>query len=93
VTPTPIGALVVFSGGQDSTTCWPGRSRASTAWRPWASTTASATARARMPRGCPRRPARPAPDWAQKLGSDTLLSLDVFRQLAKPPSPMMSRYP
>ncbi|SNR78116.1 preQ(0) biosynthesis protein QueC [Humidesulfovibrio mexicanus] len=84
MTPTPIGALVVFSGGQDSTTCL--------AWALSRFDRVETLGFDYGQRHSIELECREAvlaalrgqrPDWAQKLGSDTLLSLDVFRQLGE----------
>ncbi len=84
MTPTPIGALVVFSGGQDSTTCL--------AWALSRFDRVETLGFDYGQRHSIELECREAvlaalrgqrPDWAQKLGSDTLLSLAVFRQLGE----------
>ncbi len=78
------GALVVFSGGQDSTTCLA-----------WALTRFSRVETIGFDYGqrhaveleCRRnvldRLREQRPDWAERLGPDSLLSLDVFQQLGE----------
>jgi len=81
---TPTGALVVFSGGQDSTTCLA-----------WALSRFERVETLGFDYGqrhaieleCRQnvlaRLRQQYPDWSSRLGQDTLLSLDVFRQLGE----------
>jgi len=81
---TPSGALVVFSGGQDSTTClaWALSrfDRVETIGFDYGQRHAielecRRTVLSRLRQGFAQ--------WSAKLGPDTLLSLDVFRQLGE----------
>ncbi|MDR3641151.1 MAG: 7-cyano-7-deazaguanine synthase QueC [Humidesulfovibrio sp.] len=81
---TTDSALVVFSGGQDSTTClaW-ALSRYARVETIGFDYGQRHVVELECRAGVLTRLREARPDWAEKLGPDTLLSMDVFRQLGE----------